>query len=136
MPNNYRKFLASFLCVLLWFNVFVLTAAENHGQVSVGGVPVPGAKVTATQGEKKFTTVTDADGIYSFADLGEGTWAMQVEMRGFTTLKNDVAATASPMWELKMQPLSEMNAKPQAELRTEVRAAPAPVAPKPPAPPQ
>jgi hypothetical protein len=116
-----------------------LTAAEHHGQVSFAGVPVPGAKVIATQGDKKLTAVTDMDGFYSFPDLAEGTWFMQVEMRGFTPLKQDLVASASPKWEMKMLPLADINAQVQTPpLRNEVRSPnatalvpPNPAAPKP-----
>ncbi|MGH9593930.1 MAG: carboxypeptidase-like regulatory domain-containing protein, partial [Bryobacteraceae bacterium] len=118
----------------MWLSAFALNAAENHGQVTFAGVPVPGARVTATQGEKKLTAVTDLNGVYSFADLAEGTWTMQVEMRGFVTAKNDVAVSASPMWELKMLPLAEMSAQIQAPQLSEARpAAPNAAAPSTPA---
>src|SRR5690349_2162926 len=48
--------------VLLWFAVFLLAASEHHGQVQFGGLPVPGATVTATQGDKQFTAITDSQG--------------------------------------------------------------------------
>ncbi len=122
-----------------------MNAAQHRGQVSFAGVPVPGAKVTATQGDQKLTAVTDVDGVYTFPDLADGTWSMQVEMRGFTTVKNDVAASSSPMWELKMLPLADMNAGQAPPLITQVNqqapaqanqatpqaGAPKPAAPKP-----
>ena len=42
--------------------------------------------------------VTDQMGVYSFPDLAEGTWSVQVEMQGFAPLKQDVtvAAGAAP----------------------------------------
>ncbi len=58
-------------------------ASEYHGQVFVGGVPVPGATVTVTQDANRFTTVTDRQGLYEFADLVDGTWKIRIEMRGF-----------------------------------------------------
>ncbi len=76
-----------------------LAAAEHHGVVKFGGLPVPGASVTATQGERKFSTVTDGAGTYSFAGL-EGAWVIQVEMQLFAPERRE--ATNSPMeWELK-----------------------------------
>jgi hypothetical protein len=106
------------ICSVL--GVLALNAAEHHGQVSFAGVPIPGAKVTATQGDRKLTTVTDIDGAYSFLDLADGTWTMQVEMRGFTTATNDIVASASPMWELRMLAPPEINAQLQPQLRAEV----------------
>ena len=42
---------------------------SNHGAVTLGGLPVPASTVTATQGERKVTAVTDGMGTYSFPDL-------------------------------------------------------------------
>lgn len=60
-----------------------LVAAEYHGQVTIGGVPLPGVTVTATQGEKTLAAVSDQRGTYSFADLPDGKWSLQVEKSGF-----------------------------------------------------
>src|SRR5665811_479884 len=82
--------MASVACTLL-------PASEHHGIVKFGGLAVPGATVTATQGDKKLVAVTDPQGIYGFADLADGVWNLQVEMLCFTTLKKEVAiAPASP----------------------------------------
>ena len=51
----------------------VAAASEYHGQVTFGGLPVPGATVTVTQGTKKLTTVSEQGGIYSFPDLARRT---------------------------------------------------------------
>ena len=56
--------------------VFVLSAAEHKGEVKFGGLPVPGATVTATQGGKKFAAVTDQQGSYFFRDLPDGAWTL------------------------------------------------------------
>jgi hypothetical protein len=58
-------------------------AAEYHGLVCFNGLPVPGATVTVTQGGKKFVTVTDLQGLYSFPSLADGTATVVVEMTGF-----------------------------------------------------
>jgi hypothetical protein len=94
-----------------------LVAAEQQGEVTFGGLPVPGAIVTAAQGEKKIEAVTDSRGIYSFPDLADGVWTIQVDMLGFETVKNDVtAAPGGPAakWELKMLPLDQIHAQAQA----------------------
>ena len=69
---------------MAWLAVSVLAASEHHGIVKFGGLPVPGATVTAVQGEKKLVAVTDQQGAYSFADLADGVWNLQVEMLCFT----------------------------------------------------
>jgi len=93
-----------------------------------GGVPVPGATVTATQGQKKFVAVTDQQGKYSFPDLAEGPFAVEVEMLGFATVKQDVS-TPTAEFELKMLPLEEMRAEIVHAPPPEPVAAPAAVAP-------
>ncbi len=101
------RLVALCLCALL------LPAAEQHGQVKFGGLPLPGATVTATQGDKTFTAITDLAGAYSFPDLAGGAWTLQVEMLGFETQKRDVAVSAGAPgvdWELKMLPLAEIHA--------------------------
>src|SRR5690349_4985333 len=105
------------LRALVWLTVFGLSAAEHHGQVKFGGLPLPGATVTATQGEKKLTAVTDLQGLYSFADLADGTWTMQVEMLCFAPARREVEiapAAPSAEWEMKLLPLEEMRAEVQA----------------------
>src|SRR5437870_5133144 len=62
-----------------------LPAAEHHGMVKFGGLPVPGASITATQNGRKLWTITDPQGVYSFLDLADGTWIIQVEMQLFLT---------------------------------------------------
>ena len=66
--------------------------AEQHGQLMFGGVPVPGATVTVTQGDKTFVTITDQMGVYSFMDLPEGTWPVEIEMLGFARLTGRMTA--------------------------------------------
>ena len=103
--------------------VFGLAAAEQHGQVKFGGLPVPGATVTATQADKKLTAVTDKQGGYWFPDLADGVWTIQVDMLCFAPIKQDVGVAPnapSPTWELKLLPLDQMKA---------VAAAPAPAPP-------
>src|ERR1035438_4718202 len=88
-------------------------ASEHHGIVRFAGLPVPGATVTATQGDKKLAAVTDPQGIYAFADLADGVWNLQVEMLCFTPLKMEVAVAPnapSPEWELKLLPFDEIKA--------------------------
>ena len=98
---------------LAWLAVSGLAAAEHHGQVNFNGLPVPGATVTATGGDKKFVAVTDQQGAYSFPDLADGVWTIQVEMLCFATIKQEVAVAPdapSPVWELKVLPLEEIHA--------------------------
>ncbi len=79
-----RGFWRSFAAV---FTVANLLASEKHGDVTFGGLPGPGATVTASQGEKKITAVTDPQGAYRFPDLSDGVWTMQVKMLGLRRSK-------------------------------------------------
>ena len=109
-----RRLLRSLVAVgLLLVN---LLASEQHGVVTFGGLPVPGATVTATQGDKKVTAVTDPMGAYSFPDLADGPWNIQVDMLGFSTLKGEVSVGTGiqpSKWELKMLPLDQIRAEAQ-----------------------
>ncbi len=100
-----------------------LLASESHGTVKSGGVPVPGATVTATPvdkaGAKKVVTTTDDEGFYSFPDLDDGTWSISVEALGFVTATREIGVTPGvpgPMWDLKYQTMDliEHPAKPEA----------------------
>jgi hypothetical protein len=122
--GNYLRLFFAIACLITCGLAF---ASEYHGQVIFNGVAVPGATVTATQDDKKFVAVTDEQGVFSFPDLTNGTWTIQVEMLGFTTLKDQVAIAANapvaPPWELKMLAIDEIKAETKAVV------APAPAAP-------
>src|SRR6185312_10326245 len=105
--NYLRTGLAMFACCSL------LAGAQHRGVVKFGALPVPGATVTATQGDKKFSALTDAQGTYSFADLADGTWTIKVEMLCFAPLEREVAVAPeapAPVWELKLLPFAEIQA--------------------------
>ena len=86
--------------------------------VKFGTLPVPGATVTAQQGDKKLTVLTDAQGAYKFPDLADGAWKMQVEMRGFAPAQRDVQVPGPAEWSLTMLPMAEIAGQgPTAEVR-------------------
>jgi len=92
----------------------VADASEYHGQVTFGGLPLPGATVTATQGAKKVVAITDQQGAYSFADLPDGAWTIAVEMSCFAPVKQDVTVSATApagQWELKLLPMETILAQ-------------------------
>ena len=106
-----RKCLRS--CVFGWLCAASVLAAEYRGQVTFGGLPVPGATVTAMQDGKKLVAITDQQGLYSFAGLPDGTWTIDVEMLCFSPMKRQVNITSdAPLsrWELKLLPLNEIQA--------------------------
>ena len=99
------------LCVSL---CRIATAAEYRGRVLFSGDPVPGATITATQGSQHITTITDEDGGYVFPNLTDGSWKIEVAMRGFAPLTQSVTIAASQppaQWDLKLLPLDQIMAQ-------------------------
>lgn len=86
-------------------------APEHYGQVTFGGLPVPGATVTASRGDQHVVATTDQQGIYRFADLADGMWTITVEMLGFAPMTREVTVAADAMpstWELMILPFAEI----------------------------
>ena len=86
-------------------------ATAYFGRVTFGGLPVPGATVTAVQRDQQIATVTDQDGVFHFTAIAEGPWTIRVEMLGFASATQDVTVIAdapASAWELKLLPLAEM----------------------------
>jgi|ERR1019366_3959199 hypothetical protein len=109
----------NYVCILL---AIACLAASSfvpppgyQGQVSFNGFAVPGATVTATQDAKKFVAVTDDQGVFTFPEITNGTWTIEVVMSGFAPMKDQVVVgpnmPVAPPWELKMLPLDEMKAE-------------------------
>ena len=89
----------------------VLAGGEHSGQVIFGGLPVPGATVTASAGDKKLVTATDEEGMFKLPDASEGVWTLKVEMLGFEMLTRDVTVTAAPQpsaWTLVLRPFDDI----------------------------
>lgn len=103
------------LLVIAWLTATSMAmGSEYHGQVTFGGLPLPGATVTATQGAKKITSVTDQRGFFSFPGLTSGAWTMEVQMTGFSTIQQEVVVSSNTPpahWELKLLPLAQIKAK-------------------------
>ena len=83
---------------IVWLLVFVLMmgqhatllAADYFGQVTFNGRPVPGATVTATQGETKASATSDGEGIYRLTALADGLWKLTIELFGFDTITREI----------------------------------------------
>jgi trimeric autotransporter adhesin len=89
----------------------IAVAGHHHGIVRYNGLPVPGATVIAAQGDKKFSAISDLQGFYSFPDLPDGSWKIQVEMLGFQHVMREMTIGAeNPVaeWDLTMLPLEEI----------------------------
>jgi hypothetical protein len=107
-----------------------LLAHEHRGTVKSGAIAVPGATVTAIQGDKKVLTTSDDQGSYVFPDLADGVWTIRVEMLGFGPVSRDIGIgpDAPPAdWQLKLQSMDEISSALAA------KAAPAPTPAPPPA---
>jgi hypothetical protein len=88
-----------------------LAASEHYGQVTFGGLPVPGAVITASQGEQRLVTTTDSQGVFRLAEPHDGVWTIKVEMLGFSTVSRDVSISANAppsTWELNLLPFEEI----------------------------
>ena len=97
-----RRLIIAFLAAGL------LTAGEHRGVVKLGTLPVPGAAVTARQGDKMVTALTDLQGAYVFPDLADGTWTIKVEMRGFAPVEREVQSPGAAEWSLAILPLAQI----------------------------
>jgi len=88
-----------------------LAASEHHGVVKFSGLPVPGAAVTVTQGDQRLAAITDQQGAYSFTELRDGTWIIDIAMPGFAPIHEDLniaAAGQASEWMLKLLPFAEI----------------------------
>jgi hypothetical protein len=84
-------------------------AADQYGQVTFSGLPVPGATVTAIQHDKKFVTISDQQGVFHFVGLAEGVCTIQVEMVGFAPSTREIKIPEDAMpWALKLLPFEEI----------------------------
>jgi hypothetical protein len=87
-------------------------ASDHVGRVTMpNGVPVPGARVTATQGSSTLVTTTDTQGGYRFTGIADGAWSMQVDMVGLTAQRREVTVAAGApvaQWQMTMMPFAEM----------------------------
>jgi trimeric autotransporter adhesin len=101
--SKFRRLLSIWLALIL--AVTSAGSAEYHGQVVFNGLGIPGAVVTASRGDQKLATVTDAQGGYSFSELSDGVWKIGVDMQAFSSVQRDV--TVGPestvgQWELQL----------------------------------
>src|SRR5579884_756955 len=101
------------LCVITCAAAAIAAASEHRGQVLFNGLPVPGAVITANRDDSRFVTTTDQQGTYSFVDLPDGTWRIQVAMTGFEAAARDIVVApkaAVAQWDLKLLPLDSIQA--------------------------
>ena len=103
-----RSLRAALFALLL--SAATLSASDHTGKVTLMGVSIPGATVTAKQADKTLTTITDQDGIYKFTGLADGAWSVTVSMVGFQPMTREITlpASAEGVWELTMLPIEKI----------------------------
>jgi hypothetical protein len=125
MLNGRRRirFCAALLVVAL-ARPALFAEGDQHGLVTFNGLPVPGATVIATQGDKKVVAAANGDGRYRLTGLADGPYSIRIEMLGFAALTRDLVAdeTATASLELTLLPFEEIR-------KIAVVAATAPIAP-------
>jgi carboxypeptidase family protein len=97
------------LLLSLFLSALLVFAAQQTGTVRAADHFVPGAKITARQGDTKEVTYTDENGRYALK-LAPGVWDVDVEMLGFMTAhgritvgENAEPVAATPKdWTLEM----------------------------------
>ena len=78
-----------FLLLAAWPGTALLNAAQESGYVYAADQPIPGATVTARQGDTKVVGYTDENGRYVL-NLGPGMWELTVEILGLTAAHQQV----------------------------------------------
>ena len=104
-----RKFGFLLLCGGL-LSARSVRAAAYRGQITSGGLAVPGATIVATHAGATITTVSDEAGRFAFADLASGPWHIHVEMLCFVPQDSDVLIAPdqpAATWQLTMLPLPQ-----------------------------
>jgi hypothetical protein len=92
-------------------------ASPYRGAVTFGGLPLPGATVTATQGTTTLTAVSDVNGGFQFDDLGDGKWTIDIQMQLFAPVHEDVTIAPNmpaAAYELKLLDAAQIQASAQA----------------------
>jgi hypothetical protein len=88
-------------------------AAPYSGQVTFGGLPLPGATITATHDATVLTTTSDLSGHFQFDNLPDGPLAIDIAMQCFAPVHADITIapdTAPRTWELQLLPVEQLMA--------------------------
>ena len=101
------------VAAVAYVSISVFADSDHTGKVTLTGVSIPGATVTAKQGEKTIGTITDQGGVYRFTGLADGTWTVTVKMVGFDTITREVTlpSSAEGVWELALLPIEKIVGK-------------------------
>src|SRR5580698_7330159 len=74
----------------------VLAAPGYSGQVRFGGLPVPGATVTASSGDRRLVTGTNEQAACPPADVDDGACPIGVEMLGVAPVERNIVIGSAP----------------------------------------
>ena len=112
--TQWRRFTRSLIALLLCFCTSTLARASAYfGEITFGGLPVPGVTITATQGSKTFSVTSDEGGVFHFDDLPDGQWKIEIAMQCFQTIDADVSIApnmSAAKCELKLLPADQLRA--------------------------
>jgi trimeric autotransporter adhesin len=125
-----RPALAAVLLTAI-YDPWTLAAAQLRGSVRAADQLVPGATVTARQGEVKITAFTDENGRFAL-DLLPGVWDVEVDMFEFTPAKARVEIGSEPVsrdWVLGMPKVSERDGVSKSAAGSQQATAPLPANP-------
>ena len=107
-----------------------LASGTQGGMVRANGLPIPGAVVTAVQGNSKVVTATDEAGRFTLPELSAGAWTVTVEMTGFGPVTKTLEGGATQLdFDLRLAPLTTeraASAAPTPAARTNGAPAPTP----------
>ncbi|MBI3666266.1 MAG: carboxypeptidase regulatory-like domain-containing protein, partial [Acidobacteria bacterium] len=99
-------------------------AGQLSGTISSAGQPIPGAVVTATQGDRKISISTDESGKYLLEGLAPGAWTVEVEIFDFSKARREVTIGESPVmadWSLELKPKPQAAARPPGSPGSPIR---------------
>ena len=112
--TQWRRFTRCLIALLLCFCTSALARASAYfGEITFGGIPVPGVTITATQGSKTFSVTSDEGGVFHFDDLPDGQWKIEVAMQCFQAVDADVLIApnmSAAKYELKLLPADQLKA--------------------------
>ncbi len=132
MPWRRAVYIPVFSMVLALCAALPAAASPYRGVVTFGGLPLPGATVTATRDGKTLTTVTDPNGAYQFDDLADGAWSIDIDMQLFEKVHAQVTVAptmAASAWTMELLPEQKLAAESQAAMQagSSSNAAPQPI---------
>src|SRR3954471_18272404 len=99
------------LLLVLLGGAYRAAAGEHVGEVTFGGVPLPGVAVTALSGDRQLMTTTDEHGRFRLIGATPGVWTIRVEMLGFDTMTREVTVgdnQSASAWTLTLKSFDDI----------------------------